>query len=335
MRLRTTLATRALRLLKSRSLHLLLALTCSFPTYAQNAFPTRAVRIVVFVPAGGAADLLARIMGQKLGEFLGQTVVIENRAGMGGVIATNLVAKATPDGYTLLQGGITTHGIGPHIYSNLPYDPMKDFTPVVLSATLPIFLVVNAQVPVSSVAELIAHAKAKPESVSFASPGTGSAPHLVGELFKIVTAIPSQHVPYKGSGTAAPDLAGGRVQFMFDAIAGHQAFIQSGRVKALAVTSPARLAAFPDVPTMKELGYARVDGAVWYGLLAPTATPKAIVAKVNAEAQRVLTAPDVKERLTNAGIDAAGGTAEAFGKFIRAEYDKWGPVVKTAGVKAN
>ena len=312
-----------------------LSLCLSLAAHAQQSFPTRAVRIVVFVPAGGAADLLARIMGQKLGDFLGQTVVVENRAGMGGVIATNLVAKATPDGYTLLQGGITTHGIGPHIYANLPYDPTKDFAPVVLSATLPIFLVVNAQVPVASVSELIAYAKAKPDSVSFASPGTGSAPHMVGELFKIVTAIPSQHVPYKGSGTAAPDLAGGRVQFMFDAIAGHQAFIQSGRVKAMAVTSPARLAAFPDIPTMKELGLARVDGSVWYGLLAPAATPKAIVAKLNAEARRVLASQDVKEKLTNAGIDAAGGTPEEFGRFIRAESDKWGPVVKAAGVKPN
>jgi tripartite-type tricarboxylate transporter receptor subunit TctC len=320
---------------RGRGLSLLpLALAGSFAAHAQQNFPTRAVRVVVFVPAGGAADLLARVMGQKLGDMLGQTVVIENRAGRGGVNATNLPANATPDGYTLLQGGITTHGIGPHLY-NLPYDPMKDFAPVVLSATLPIFLVVNAQVPVSSVSELIAYAKAKPDSVSFASPGTGSAPHMVGELFKIVTGIPSQHVPYKGSGTAAPDLAGGRVQFMFDAIAGHQAFIQSGRVKALAVTSPTRLAAFPDIPTMKELGLARVDGAVWYGLLAPAATPKAIVAKLNAESRRALATQDVKERLTNAGIDAAGGTPEEFGKFIRAESDKWGQVVKAAGVKVN
>ena len=313
----------------------LIALAWAFAADAQQSYPNRAVRVVVFVPAGGGADLLARVMGQKLGEVLGQTVVVDNRAGMGGVIATNLVAKATPDGYTLLQGGITTHGIGPHIYSNLPYDPVKDFVPVILSATLPIFLVVNAQVPVSSVSELIALAKAKPDSISFASPGTGSAPHLVGELFKIVTAIPSQHVPYKGSGTAAPDLAGGRVQFMFDAIAGHQPFIQSGRVKALAVTSSARLAAFPDVPTMKEVGLARVEGSVWYGLLAPAGTPKLIIQKLNAESNRVLATQEVKGRLTGAGIDAAGGTPEDFGKFIRAEFDKWGPVVKSAGVKAN
>jgi tripartite-type tricarboxylate transporter receptor subunit TctC len=328
-----------------------IALVCAFAANAQpsrstdpgqsaskgsrQAYPNRPVRIVVFVPAGGGADLLARVMAQKLSETLAQTIVVDNRAGMGGVVATSLVAKAAPDGYTLLQGGITTHGIGPHIYANLPYDPQRDFVPIVLSATLPIFLVANAQLPVKSVGELVALAKAKPQAVSFASPGTGSAPHLVGELFKLVTGIPSVHVPYKGSGTAAPDLAAGNVQFMFDAIAGHQPFIQSGRVRALAVTSASRLAAFPDVPTLKELGYTGVDASVWYGLLAPAATPKSVIAKVNAESTRVLAMPDVKEKLTRAGIDAAGGTPEEFGRFIRAEFERWGPVVKAAGVKAN
>ena len=313
----------------------LLTTLCVFAAHAQPSYPSRPLRVVVFVPAGGGADLLARVMAQKLGETLGQTVVVDNRAGMGGVIATNLVSKAAPDGYTLLQGGITTHGIGPHVYANLPYDPMKDFVPIVLSATLPIFLVANTQVPAKSVSELIALAKAKPDAISFASPGTGSAPHLVGELFKIVTGIPSVHVPYKGSGTAAPDLAAGNVQFMFDAIAGHQPFIQSGRVRALAVTSAARLAAFPDIPTMKELGYERVDGTVWYGLLAPARTPKHVIERLNAESRRVLAMQDVKEKLIRAGIDAAGGTPEEFGSFIRAEFEKWGPVVKAAGVKPN
>ena len=313
----------------------LIALGWAFAANAQQSYPNRPVRVVVFVPPGGAADLLARIMGQKLGEALGQTVVVDNRAGMGGVIGTSLVAKAAPDGYTLLQGGITTHGIGPHIYTNLPYDPLKDFAPIVLSATLPVFVIVNAQVPVKSVNELIALAKAKPDGMSFGSPGTGSAPHLVGELFKIVTGIPSVHIPYKGSGTGAPALAAGEVPFMFDGIAGHLPFIKLGRVKALAVTSPARLAAFPDILTMKELGYPRVDGTVWYGLLAPAGTPKPIIAKLNAESNRVLAMQDLKDRLTNAGVDAAGGTPEEFGKFIRAEFDKWGPVVKAAGVKVN
>jgi tripartite-type tricarboxylate transporter receptor subunit TctC len=317
------------------SIPALLALAWGFAAFAQTNYPTRPLRVVVFLPPGGAADVLMRVMGQKLGDALGQTVVIDNRPGMGGVIGTNVVAKAAPDGYTLLQCGITTHGIGPHIYTNLPYDPVKDFAPVILSATLPVFLIANAQVPVKSVNELIALAKAKPDSISFASPGTGSAPHLVGELFKIVTGIPSPHIPYKGSGTGAPALAAGEVQFMFDGIAGHLAFIRLGRVKALAVTSSARLPAFADVPTMKEVGLARVDGEVWYGLLAPAGTPKSIITKLNTESRRVLAMQDVKDRLTVAGIDAAGSTPEEFGKFIRTELDKWGPVVKAAGVKAN
>ena len=313
----------------------LLALACGLAAHAQQNFPNRPLRVVVFIPAGGGADLLARVMGQKLGEALGQSVVVDNRAGSGGVIATNLVAKAAPDGYTLLQCGITTHGIGPHIYTNLPYDPVKDFEPIILSATLPVFLLANTQVPVKSVNELIALAKAKPGSISFASPGTGSAPHLVGELFKIVTGIPSQHIPYKGSGTGAPALAAGEVPIMFDAIAGHQPFIKLGRVKALAVTSATRLPAFADIPTMKELGLARVDGEVWYGLLAPAGTPKNVITKLNTESPRVLAMQDLKDRLTVAGIDATSSTPEEFGRFIRAELDKWGPVVKAAGVQPN
>lgn len=311
----------------------LVALACGFAANAQQNYPSRTVRVVMFLPAGGAGDLTARIVAQKFSDAFGQTFVVDNRPGMGGIIGTGIVAKAAPDGYTLLANGITTHGIGPHVYSKLPYDPVKDFTPVVLSSTMPIFLLVNAQVPVKSVSELIALAKAKPESINFASPGTGSAPHLVGELFKSVTGIPSQHIPYKGSGTAAPDLMGGQVQFMFDAIAGHLGGIQSGRVKAFAVTGAARVAAFPDVPTMAEVGLPRVTGSVWYGLMAPAGTPREIIAKLNAEANRALAMQEVKDRMAVAGMQPAGGTPEQFGKFIADELAKWGPVVKAAGVK--
>lgn len=313
----------------------LAALICGATAHAQQDFPTRPLRVVVFVPAGGGADLLARVVSQKLGDALGQTVVVDNRPGSGGVIGANVVAKAAPDGYTLLHAGITTHGIGPHVYANLPYDPIKDFTPVVFSGTMPVFMMSNAQVPVKSVSEVIALAKAKPGGISFGSPGTGSAPHLVGELFKIITSLPSQHIPYKGSGGGAPALAAGEVPIFFDAIAGHIPFIKSGRVKALATTSGARVAAFPDVPTMKELGLAKVDGIVWYGTLAPAGTPKHIITKLNVESNRVLAMQEVKDRLQTVSIDTAGSTPEEFGRFIRAELDKWGPVVKAAGVKAN
>jgi tripartite-type tricarboxylate transporter receptor subunit TctC len=313
----------------------LIVLTCAFTAHAQQNYPTRPLRIVVFLPPGGAADVLARVMGQKLGDALGQTVVIDNRPGSGGVIGTNVVAKAAPDGYTLLHSGITTHGIGPHIYTNLPYDPIKDFAPIILAGSAPVFLLAHTQVPVKSVADVIALAKSKPASISFGSPGTGSAPHLVGELFKIVTGLPIQHIPYKGSGTGAPALAAGEVPIFFDAVAGHQAFVKTGRVRALAVTGATRVLAYPDVPTMKEAGFAKVDGSPWYGLQAPAGTPRYIINKLNAESNRVLAMQDVKDRLAAASIDTLGGTPEEFSKFIRAELDKWGPVVKAAGVQAN
>ena len=313
----------------------LLALGSAANVGAQQNFPNRPLRIVVFIPAGGAADFLARLMAQKLGDTLGQTVVVDNRAGSGGVIGTSLVAKSAPDGYTLLQGGITTHGIGPNLYTNLPYDPVKDFAPIIHSASMPVFMLSHVQVPVKSVSDVIALANAKPGTISFGSPGAGSAPHMVGELFKIVTGIPTQHIPYKGSGTGAPALAAGEVPIFFDAVAGHIPFIKSGRVRPLAVTSAARVSAFPEVPTMKESGYEKIDGQVWYGLLAPAGTPKSVIAKLNAESMRVLAMPDVKERLTGASIDAVGGTPEAFDRLIRSEIDRWAPVVKAAGVKVN
>ena len=262
-------------------------------------------------------------------------MVIDNRPGSGGVIGTNVVAKAAPDGYTLLHSGITTHGIGPHIYTKLPYDPVKDFEPIILSATMPVFLMSNTQVPVKSVSEAVALAKTKPGAISWGSPGTGSAPHMVGELFKVVTGIPSEHIPYKGSGTGAPAFAAGEVQIFFDAVAGHQAFIKSGRVRALAVTSATRVAAYSDVPTMKEAGFGRVDGSVWYGLQAPAGTPKHIIAKLNVESNRVLGMQDVKDKLLAMSIETAGGSPEAFAKFIGDELAKWGPVVRAAGVKVN
>jgi tripartite-type tricarboxylate transporter receptor subunit TctC len=243
------------------------------------------------------------------------------------------VAKAAPDGYTTLLGSITTHGIGPHIYSKLPYDPVKDFAPVALYATMPMIVVANAQLPVKNVPELIALAKAKPNTISFASSGSGGAPHLVGELFKNVTGAPIQHVPYKGSAPGAADVAGGQVQLMFDALAPHLPHLRSGRTKVLAAISPARLPVAPDAPTMIELGYPKVAASIWYGMMVPAGTPKALITKLNAESNNALALPDVKERLAAAGIDTAGGTPEQFAKFIGDELAKWGPVVKASGAK--
>ena len=302
------------------------------PAYAQN-YPARPVRLIVTVPPGGAADLVARVMAQKLGDALGQTFVVDNRAGGGGQIAADTVAKAAPDGYTTLLASITTHGIGPHIYAKLPYDPVKDFAPVCLYATMPMIMVANAQLPVKNVPELIALAKAKPNTISFASSGSGGAPHLVGELFKNVTGAPIQHVPYKGSAPGAADVAGGQVQLMFDAIAPHLPHLKSGRTKVLAAISPARLPIAPDAPTMTELGFGKVAASIWYGMMVPAGTPKALIAKLNAESNKALAMNDVKERLSGAGIDTAGGTPEDYAKYVRDELAKWGPVVKASGAK--
>ena len=305
-------------------------------SHAQQNYPTRPVRLIVTVPPGGAADLVARVMAQKLGESMGQTVVVDNRAGGGGQIAAELVAKAAPDGYTLLQSSITTHGIGPHVYEKLLFDPVKDFSTVALYATMPMVIVANAQVPVKSVKDMIALTKAKPGAYAFGSSGSGGAPHLVGELFKGATGANLQHVPYKGSGPAATDVAGGQVAFAFDAIAPHMPHIKSGRTRVLAAISPNRLPLFPDAPTMKEMGYPQVAATIWYGMLAPAGMAKPLVAKLNGEVNKALGLPDVKERMAGAGIDAAApNTPEDFAKFIRDELAKWGPVVKAAGAKAN
>jgi len=312
----------------------LLSLAPLLSAYAQN-YPLRPVRLIVTVPPGGAADLVARVMAQKLGDSLGQTLVVDNRAGGGGQIAAETVAKAQPDGYTMLLGSITTHGIGPHMYSKLPYDPVRDFAPVCLYATMPMIMVANAQLPVKSVGELIALAKSKPNSISFASSGSGGAPHLVGELFKSVTGAPIQHVPYKGSAPGAADVAGGQVQLMFDALAPHLPHLKSGRTKVLAAISPARLPIAPDAPTMTELGFPKIAASIWYGLMAPAGTSRTIVMKLNAESNRILALADVKERLGGAGIDTAGGSPEDFAKFIGDEMAKWGPVVKASGAKVD
>lgn len=324
-------------IVKKQIVTIALLLAAPFATsHAQQNYPARPVRLIVTVPPGGAADLVARVTAQKLGDAMRQTFVVDNRGGGGGQIAAELAAKSAPDGYTLLQASITTHGIGPHVYEKLLFDPLKDFSPVALTATMPMIVVANAQVPVKSIKEMVALAKAKPGVYGFASSGSGGAPHLVGELFKSVTGAAIQHIPYKGSGPAATDVAGGQVAFAFDAIAPHLPHIKSNRTRMLASISPKRLAMFPDVPTMAEIGYPQVAASIWYGLMAPVGLPKPIVAKLNTETNRVLGLQDVKDRMAGAGIDAAASNApEDFAKFIRDELAKWGPVVKASGAKAD
>ena len=298
---------------------------------AQADYPNRPIRLIVTVPPGGAADFIARLVGAKVSESVGQPVLVENRGGAGGTIAADAVAKAAPDGYTLLQNSITTHGVGPHLYSKLPYDPVKDFAPVSGLALLPLIMAINADLPFKTVDEVIAGAKKG--NLNFASSGNGGAPHMAAELFKSVTGAPLTHVPYKGSGPAVADLVGGRVQIMFDAAPSLIAHVRSGKLRVLAAASAERNRVLPEVPTFAELGYPRIAVSLWYGMLAPAGTPQPIVARLNQEVGKALNAPDVREKLLAQGAEPMPGTPEAFGKFMQDEMAKWAPVVKQAGVK--
>ena len=272
-------------------------------------------------------------MAQKLGAAFNQVFVVDNRAGGGSIAGVQQVAKANPDGHTALIASVNSHGIWPNTYARLPFEPVRDFMPVALYANMPLVMLVNAQLPVKSVAELIALAQSRAGGISFASGGHASAPHLMGELFKIETGARIEHIPYKGSGPAAADLAGGQVQLAFDAVAPQLPYIKSGRTRVLGVASPARLAVVPDAPTMSELGYPKVVGSVWYGLMVPAGTPRIIVDRLNSESNRILATEEVRERMAAVSIDAAGGGGPGdFGNFIRAEIAKWGPVVRRAGI---
>ena len=301
------------------------------PCALAQDYPNRPVRLIVTVPPGGAADFIARLVGGKLGDALGQPVLVENRGGAGGTIAADAVAKAAPDGYTLLQNSITTHGVGPHLYSKLPYDPVKDFGAVSGLALLPLIMAVNAELPAKTVNDVVA--LAKKENLNFASSGNGGAPHMAAELFKSVTGAPITHVPYKGSGPAVADLVGGRVQIMFDAAPSLIAHIRAGKLRVLAAASAERNRLLPEVPTFAELGHPRVAVSLWYGLLAPAATPAAIVTRLNAEVAKILQSADVREKLAAQGAEPMPGTPQAFASFMREEMAKWAPVVKQAGVK--
>jgi tripartite-type tricarboxylate transporter receptor subunit TctC len=310
------------------------ALVCGRPEVARADYPTRQIQLVVTVPPGGAADFVARLVGAKLADALGQSVVIVNRGGgAGGTTAAAGVAKAEPDGYTLLLNTIATHGIGPSLYTSLPYDPVRDFSPVILIAKLPLIMTATRSLPVKSVTDVIALARERPGQLTFASAGTGGAPHLAGELFKTLTATDLLHVPYRGSGPAVIDLIAGRVAIMFDAAPSLLPFIMSGQLRPLAAASPRRHRLLPEVPTFAELGYPRMDIALWYGIVAPGGTPAPIVGRLNAELVRILDMPDVRQSLADQGADIAGGTPAAFDAFMRREIERWGAVIRQAGIK--
>lgn len=302
--------------------------------FAQTqAFPTKPIRFVVPFAPGGSTDTLARTLGTKLSEGLGQQVVIDNRAGGNGLIGMEIVAKAPPDGHTIVLGYIANLAIDPSLYSKLPFDPIKDYEPVTLIATSPNVLVVHPSVPANNLKELIALAKAKPGGINYASASVGSVGHLTGELLNQLAGIKMVHVAYKGSGQAVTDLLGGHIQAMFSGFSSTLPHIKAGKLRALAQTGAKRSPALPDVPTIAESGFPGFEATAWYGVLAPAKTPKPIVNRLNAELLKALKLPDVRERLAGLGFEIAATTPEQFGAYIRSEIKKWSKVVKASGAR--
>ena len=316
------------------SLFLALGLTLACAGASAQNYPSRPIRLVVPYPPGGPLDIMARAIGQKLTEAWSQPVVVDNRAGAGGNIGADLVAKSPADGYTLLMGAVATHAINPTLYGKLPYDPVKDFAPVALVAQVPNILVVNPSVPARSVRELIELARARPGYLNFGSGSTGSTGHLAGELFKTMAGVQMMHIPYKGGAPAMADLLAGQVQLMFDNLANALPNVRAGKLRALALTTLARSPAVPDLPTIAESGLPGFDLTTWFGVMVPAGTPPGIVAKLNAEIVRALAAKDMRERLEKMGAEApANNTPEHFAAFIRTEAAKYAKVVKDSGAK--
>jgi tripartite-type tricarboxylate transporter receptor subunit TctC len=311
---------------------LCLCTLCSAPfAWAQESFPQRPLRLVLSVPPGGAADFIGRVVGAKLGEFVGQNVVIESRQGAGGIVASVYVTNATPDGYTLYLSSSTTHGVAPVLYKKLPYDAIKGFTHISLIVVMPAIMAINTDVPAKTVKEFIALAKAKPGAYRFPSSGNGSVPQLFGEQFKIVTGTNLVHVPYKGSGPAVVGLASGEAHVMWDGLPSLIGQIKAGRLRPLAAMNDKRFAIFPDVPTAAEAGLAGMEGGIWYGLSGPPGIPQPLVARLNKEIARLVAQPDVQERFASVGGIASPSTPSGYVDFIRSENKKWGEIVRVSG----
>ncbi|HLQ02235.1 MAG TPA: tripartite tricarboxylate transporter substrate binding protein [Burkholderiales bacterium] len=313
-----------------------LTLSWSAPALAQDSavWPTRTIQIVVPYTPGTGADILARILGPKLAERWKVGVVTDNRAGASGNIGTDFVAKSAPDGYTLLCTA-TSFGTNPAINQKLPFDPVKSFAPVILLATSSVAVIVTPGLPAKSMREFLELARSQPGKLYYSSPGNGGPQHLAMELLKLDTRIDLVHVPYKGSGGALADLVGGHVQAMIVSLQTAAPYVQSGKLRMLSVMSAERSPAFPDVPTLKELGLADLEVDTWYGMFAPAGTPDTVVARLNAEVNALLKQPEIRELLAKQGMVAAGGTPERFGDLVKRELARWSRVVAMAGIKAD
>jgi len=316
------------------SLALLASIVAATPTALAQSYPARPVRIVVPFPPGGGTDIGTRIIAQKLQESWGQPVVVENKPGAAGIVGTEMVAKAAPDGYTLIMGNIGTHAINISLYKKLSYDPVKDFAPISQVAGLPLFLLVHPSIPVNSVKELIALAKAKPGELNFSSSGAGGSMHVAAELFKNMTGVNMVHIPYKGGSPAVADLLSGQVALSFATVLETLSHVKSGRVRALAVTSAARSVAYPDLPTVAEAGVPGYESISWLGLFAPAGTPRDIVNRISSDVQRIIRLPEVKERLLAQGAEPIGTSPEQFALGLQSDIAKYARIIRESGYKA-
>lgn len=307
------------------------AVSAGAQSAAQN-FPSKPIHIVVTFTSGGAPDIIARLLGERMTADWGQPVIIENKPGAGGNIGADFVAKSAPDGYTVVVGTVGTHSINGALYSKMPYDMVKDFTPVTLLATTPNMLVVNNDVPAKTLKEFIDLGK-KEGKMSFASSGSGTSIHVSGELFKTMTGIDMTHIPYKGRATAIPDLLGGRVTMMFDNMPSSLPLVREGKLRALGVTSLKRATAAPEIPTIAESGLPGFEAVSWFALFAPAGTPTPIVDKLQAEASKILKSDDISKRLIDLGLEPVGSTADELAAYQRSEITKWAKVVKDSGAK--
>jgi len=312
----------------------LLVICAVSPSLAHaQSYPNKTIRMIVPFPAGGATDIVARLVAQKLGDAIGQQVIVDNRGGAAGTIGSDLAAKSPPDGYTILIGTSSTHAIAQSLYAKLPYDSIKDFTPVVGIATATIVLSMHPSVPAKTVRELIVLAKAKPDALSFASSGSGGVSHLVGEMFKAQAGVQMLHIPYKGDAPALADLVGGQVSLEFGTALSFLPYIQSGRLKALAVTSLKRSQVMPDVPTVAESGLKGFEALQWFGVFAPAGTRAEVVTRLNTEIVKILQTVDMRERLTKLASEVMADSPEQFAAFQKAEIAKWARVVKDSGAR--
>jgi tripartite-type tricarboxylate transporter receptor subunit TctC len=302
---------------------------------AERKYPDRPIRYIVPFAPGGPTDILSRAFAEPLSNALGTPVVVDNRGGAGGVVGTEIVARAAPDGYTMMIGHVGTHAINPSLYGKVNYDPERDFQPISLVATWPLALSVHPSVPAKNVKELIALARAKPGSLNFASAGTGGPTHLAAEMFKSAAGIDIVHVPYKGNAAALTDLVTGQVQMMFSNLLTSGPFIKAGKLRALAVSTAVRSASSPDVPTLAEAGVAGYNMTPWYGVLAPAGLPRPLLTRLNSALVRIVDTPELRDRFASQGVDLVSSTPEAFAALIRSEVPRWRVIIKQTGARAD